>query len=485
MRVILPEKPLDECGRRLIRRRALLAVAPRETLRQHAQHRRVDRERRTFEIAQTRDRARRVIRVQRGKHEVPGHRGLNGDPGRLFIADLPQQDHVRILAENRAQRLGEPQPDLAVHLNVPNHRQPILDRVFDRHQVAVRRVHQRQGGIQRRGLARAGRPGCEDHAIWLRCRVLEQAYGLRRATQLREASHRQARAQQTHHNVLAPDRREHAQADVDGSTVADIAKLAVLRPARLRQVEIRHDLDPLDDAAVARQRRPLHAPQRPVDPVSQVQLVLVRADVNVRRTRRHRLADDLIHRRHNRLVVGPQHRVGSGVGRVRLRLVILVRPVRSYERVRALDQGSKRDGLTDHRVDVRLEQASKPIDPLKIHRVDHAHGRQALEHEQRKRVKLPRHRSRNQPRVGQINIELRQVGVRAFAHARAGHRQLPRREDLQIDERVQHAAIRFGHARPIDRLGRHQALLGQSAEHKVLVAKHASPPRPRSPRPFA
>ncbi|MCH9057923.1 MAG: hypothetical protein IIB55_04760, partial [Planctomycetes bacterium] len=169
----------------------------------------------------------------------------------------------------------------------------------------------------------------------------------------------------------------------------------------------------------------------------------------------------------------------------RVALVILDRPVRSYERVRALDQGSKGGRLTDHRVDIRPEEAPKPIDALKIHRVDHAHGRQALEHEQRKRVKLPGYRSRNQPRVGQIHIELRQVGVRAFAHARAGHRQLPRREDLQIDERVQHAAIRFGHARPIDRLGRHQALLGQSAEHKVLVAKHASPPYQRPRRPIA
>ena len=49
----------------------------------------------------------RVRCVQRGQDEVAGQRGLDGDPGRLDVADLADQDHVGVLAQDRLQAGGE------------------------------------------------------------------------------------------------------------------------------------------------------------------------------------------------------------------------------------------------------------------------------------------------------------------------------------------------------------------------------------------
>ena len=46
-----------------------------------------------------RDRARRVVRVQRAEHQVTRERRLHGDLGRFQIANLAHQDLVRVLPQ--------------------------------------------------------------------------------------------------------------------------------------------------------------------------------------------------------------------------------------------------------------------------------------------------------------------------------------------------------------------------------------------------
>ena len=60
----------------------------------------------------------RVVGVQRREHQVAGERGLDRDLRRLEVADFADQDDVRVLAQERAQRGGEVQPDLLVHLHL-------------------------------------------------------------------------------------------------------------------------------------------------------------------------------------------------------------------------------------------------------------------------------------------------------------------------------------------------------------------------------
>ena len=108
---------------------------------------------------------RRVGRVQGGEHEVARVGGHEHGLHRLAIADLADQDDVRVLAQDAAQALGE-RPGVDAHLALVDGRHLVameeLDRVLDGDDVLVRLLvrHVDQRG-QRRRLARAGGAGDE------------------------------------------------------------------------------------------------------------------------------------------------------------------------------------------------------------------------------------------------------------------------------------------------------------------------------------
>ena len=85
----------------------MLAELAREPLRDDAVERGRDQAGIDAHVFQPRDRARGVLGVQGAEHHVAGHRGLEGDVGRLVVADLADEDHVGVGAEDRAQAGGE------------------------------------------------------------------------------------------------------------------------------------------------------------------------------------------------------------------------------------------------------------------------------------------------------------------------------------------------------------------------------------------
>ena len=108
----------------------------------------------------------RVDRVQRGEHEVAGLGRAQRGVDRLLVAHLADQDHVRVLAQDAAQRALEGRGVLA-DLALVDDRVAVavqeLDRVLDRDDVLVHRPvdvvdHRRERGR----LARAGRAGEQD-----------------------------------------------------------------------------------------------------------------------------------------------------------------------------------------------------------------------------------------------------------------------------------------------------------------------------------
>ena len=128
-----------------------------------------------------------VDRVQRREDEVARLGGLERGLGRLRVAELADQDRVRILAEHAPQRLGEVgrvEPDLALVDDAVAVGMQDLDRILDRDDVLVARAvdvveHRRE----RRRLARAGRAGDEHEAAVL----LGEPLHARRQAQLLEA----------------------------------------------------------------------------------------------------------------------------------------------------------------------------------------------------------------------------------------------------------------------------------------------------------
>ena len=69
-------------------------------------------------VLQPLDRAGRVVRVDGGEHEVTGHAGLDRDPGRLLVADLADEQHVGIGAQDRSQPAREREPALRALISI-------------------------------------------------------------------------------------------------------------------------------------------------------------------------------------------------------------------------------------------------------------------------------------------------------------------------------------------------------------------------------
>ena len=84
------------CGR-LVGHLALFAEHPHQPLRQHRRHRSLHPRGLDPHVEQPGDRGRRVVGMDRGEDEMAGDGRLHGDLGRLLVADLAHQDHVRIL----------------------------------------------------------------------------------------------------------------------------------------------------------------------------------------------------------------------------------------------------------------------------------------------------------------------------------------------------------------------------------------------------
>ena len=104
--------------------------------------------------------------VHRRKHEVPRLGRLERGLGGLGVAELADQDRVRVLTERAAQGLGEARR-VEAHFALVDDRQMVgvedLDRILDRHDVrAARAVDAVEHRRERGRLAGAGGPGDED-----------------------------------------------------------------------------------------------------------------------------------------------------------------------------------------------------------------------------------------------------------------------------------------------------------------------------------
>ena len=96
---------------------------------------------------------------------MPGLGGLYRNFGGFQIANFPDQNHVRILAQEGAQGRGEIHALLRVHVDLIYPFQVDFHRVFRRGDVEFRRIEDIHPGIQRNGFPRASRAGDQDHAL--------------------------------------------------------------------------------------------------------------------------------------------------------------------------------------------------------------------------------------------------------------------------------------------------------------------------------
>ena len=69
--------------------------------------------------------------MERTKDKVARQCRLDGEVGRLVVADLPHHHHIRVLTENTAQTIGKGEANVTIDLDLVNPLHFVLHRVFE------------------------------------------------------------------------------------------------------------------------------------------------------------------------------------------------------------------------------------------------------------------------------------------------------------------------------------------------------------------
>ena len=160
-----------------------------------------------------------------------------------------------------------------------------------------------QRGVERRRLARARRAGDQHHAVRVQDRLHQILLRLRLEAELVEVERQVALVEDSEHDLLAEQRRQRRDAEVDDPVAHLQLDAAVLRHAALGDVELRHDLDARDERRLHLERRLHDLEQRAVDAVAHPDLVLERLEVDVARAPLHRVGQDAVDQLDDRRVV--------------------------------------------------------------------------------------------------------------------------------------------------------------------------------------
>src|SRR5215831_19749848 len=87
---------------------------------------------------------------------------------RISIAYLADHYHIGILTENGWQTTRESQSRLWMHLDLADPVQHVLDGIFDRDDVAIRRAQKIEGAVKRCRFSGSRRPRYQQHSLWQR-----------------------------------------------------------------------------------------------------------------------------------------------------------------------------------------------------------------------------------------------------------------------------------------------------------------------------
>src|SRR5258706_3963701 len=135
--------------------------------------------------------------MERAEYQMSGESRANGNFGCLEVADFPDHDDIRVLAENVAQAHREGQANVRPDRNLIDALQLIFDRLFDGDDPLLHRVDGAQKGVEGRGFARAGRTGHQHDPVRLNDDFANRCFLLLGKTKLFEAEKDLSASQQT------------------------------------------------------------------------------------------------------------------------------------------------------------------------------------------------------------------------------------------------------------------------------------------------
>ena len=116
----------------------------------------------------------------------------------------------------------------------------------------------------------------------------------RRETQLVQAVHRRIAVQNAHHDLFAVDRRQGGNPQVDHAHRRFDGNPAILRPAALGDIKLRHDFQARNQRLMHLVRNMNLVDQHPVNPVAHDNTLGARLNMDVGSTEPDRLDDDCV-----------------------------------------------------------------------------------------------------------------------------------------------------------------------------------------------
>src|SRR5580704_2962037 len=228
-----------------------------------------------------------VVGVHGGEHQVAGKRGLNGDLRGLLVANFADHDLVRVVPQNRTQSAREGQSLFLVHRNLRDAAKLIFDGVFDGDDLVFVALDLVDGGVERGGLARAGRPRNQHHAVWFADVAAKFAHLLAGKTndiqaEALEFFGERLFVQDAQHRVFSVARGHDGDAQIDEAALVFNPEAAVLRHAALGDIQVAEHLDTGNHRGVPFLGDRLHGVlQDAVDAVLDGDLRVACFDVNV------------------------------------------------------------------------------------------------------------------------------------------------------------------------------------------------------------
>ena len=248
--------------------------------------------------------------MQGGEHLMAGERGAQGHGGGVGVADLADQDHVGVLAQQRAHAVGEVEPRGLADLGLADQGERVLDRVLQGHDVDRLGVEVAEHGVQRGGLAAASGADHQDQALGAGEDAVEGGALVRGEAERVERDDALVAVEDAQHDVLAVQGGLGGDAEVDRAAADRETDAPVLRAARLGDVHAGEHLDAHRQLRPARLVHCAHLAQRAVDAVAHAQEARLGLQVQVGGSARGGLGEQCVHQAHDQLRVA---RTGDGL----------------------------------------------------------------------------------------------------------------------------------------------------------------------------
>ena len=207
---------------------------------------------------------------------------VDGDAGRLQVANLTDHDNIGSLPQHRAKCRRKRHPDARVDRHLVDSADLVLHRIFDRDDLAIRLVHVVERAVESGRLARTGRTRDQDDSVWHADQPLELDLVVGKEAEIGKSQRERGLVQDAHDDALAMNGRDARDAKVEGFFAELDLDAAVLRDALFRNAHrAGHDLETAGDGGVKLFRRAGHLLEHAIDAKAHPEFLLERLEVNV------------------------------------------------------------------------------------------------------------------------------------------------------------------------------------------------------------